>query len=109
MRTYGKINGVWSKVETDANNHDDYVWITTLINNLKLVLGEAPKFAKNGIPVQDSLVTQVFPDYYVAQIQQQFAPHFFSLKIYKTQSKTPTYNIDLITSKGTAINQIVAV
>jgi len=109
MRTYGKINNVWSTVQTDANQHDDYVWITTLLNNLNLVLGESPLYAQNGIPAQDSLVTQVFPDFYVSKMQQEFAPHFFSLKIYKTQSRTPTYQVDLITKKGTAINQVVAV
>lgn len=109
MRTYGKINGVWQKVETDAAGHDDYVYITTLAQNLKLVLNESPYFALDGIPAQDSIVTQIFPDFYVAQIQRKFAQFFVSLNISKRNGTTPTYDINLMTNKGVVVNQVVAV
>lgn len=113
MRTYGRVydaQGVptWVVVETDAGGFDDYVWITTLIQCLKLNLGESPFYANHGIPAKPAVVQQVFPDYYVAQTQQQFAPHFASLIVAKQPSPTPTYKVNITTQQGVRVAVSVA-
>lgn len=110
MRTYGRdSNGNWNVVETDANGYSDYVYITTLIQTLKLVLGESPFFANRGIPAHRSVVQQVFPDYYVTYTQQLFSQYFASLIISKVDSTTPIYNVNIITNYGTKFQQEVMV
>ncbi len=105
MRTYGRIfhgdgTWTWTEVDTDAQGYDDYVWITTLVQVLKLSPGESPFYANYGIPAQRALVQQVFPDYYVALTQAQFAPFFASLIISKVPAPDPTYNVNLTTNQG---------
>ena len=100
---------VWVEVDSDPINGDSYIWITTLIQNLKLSPNESPFFAANGIPAQQSVITQIYPDYYVAQLQQQFAQYFSSLQITKVQATSPTYKINAITLSGTVLNEVIAV
>ncbi len=114
MRTYGRIQDIltkqlrWVVVETDSNGFDDYVWITTLCQCLKLNLGESPFYADYGIPAHPSVVSQVQPDFYVARTQQQFAQHFASLIIVKTSSAPPTYRVNIITNYGTTVQVSIA-
>ncbi|UCF25188.1 MAG: hypothetical protein JSV72_07225 [Ralstonia sp.] len=113
-RTYGRVVNAdgtykWTQVSTDANGNSDAVYLTTLIQCLKLNLGESPFFANYGIPAHPSVLTQVFPDFYVNQTQQQFAPYFASLTITKTNSTTPTYNIQAITHNGATISASIPV
>lgn len=101
MRTYGRFNGAWEEVTTDANGYNDNVWITTLCQSLKLALGESPFFANYGIPAQQSVMTQIFPDFYVSQTQTQFSPYFASLTITRVQgSFPPVYNAKAICHSG---------
>jgi hypothetical protein len=85
MRTYGRTQDVrsgkktWWVVTTDVNGFNDSVWLTDLAQVCKLNLGESPFFANFGIPAHPSVVTQVFPDFFLARTQQQFASHFASL------------------------------
>lgn len=87
MRTYGRTQDVltgkkkWWIVTTDINGFNDSVWLTDLAQVLKLNLGESPFFANFGIPAHASVMTQVFPDFYLSRTQQQFASHFASLII----------------------------
>lgn len=104
MRTYGRVNGVWVKVETDENGFNDDVYVTTLIQNLKLSLGESPFYANNGIPAQKSVISQIFPDFYVNQIQQQFSKYFASLLIAKIPATYPLYRVNLLTNQGARID-----
>lgn len=109
MRSWGRIVNAdgsksWVEVTTDAAGYNDSVWLTTLIQTLKLNLGESPFFANFGIPAQQSVVMQVFPDFYIAQTQQQFAPYFASLTVAKQNAPTPTYNINVVTHQGAKIN-----
>lgn len=111
MRTYGKLNGVWVEVSTDASGNDDAVWITTLCQTLKLFLGESPFFANYGIPSQQSIATQIFPDFYVAQTQSQFAQYFASLQIQRRPqsraiSSGPIYDVNIVTHRGAIISTI---
>lgn len=109
MRTYGRIVGAWVVVQTDANGDDTAVWITTLVQCLKLFLNESPFFAQYGIPARDSIAQQIPPDYFVSRTQQQFASHFASLVITRQAGLiTPTYKVALITMQGAAVQFEVA-
>lgn len=111
MRTWGRPNGskTWVEVTTDANGYDDLVWITTLCQTLKLNLGESPFHADYGIPAHESIVQQVFPDFYVTLTQQQYASHFASLIISRQSSTTPTYLVNVTTQQGVKINATVPI
>lgn len=115
MRTWGKDYNTdgsyrWVSVTTDANGFNDNVYLTTLAQVLKLNLGESPFYANYGIPAQQTVVTQVFPDYYAMVTQQQFAPYFASLAIVRVPgSFPPVYNIQAVAHSGALLNEIVAV
>ncbi|MFZ4998399.1 hypothetical protein ACOY5P_03255 [Enterobacter asburiae] len=115
MRTWGRVtdangNKTWVAVETDENGDSSYVWLTTLIQTLKLGLGESPFYAQYGIPAQQSIAQQVYPDYYVNMTQQQFAGYFASLTITKVdRAASPTYTIDVIFRNGVSIQENIAV
>jgi len=112
MRTYGRVNGVWEVVETDAAGHDDLVWATTLAQCLKTTPGESPFFADYGIPAQNSVVTQIYPDYYVSIMQGKFAQHFANLAIARVPSAdgiTPAYNVNIVTNAGVSLNTSIAI
>jgi hypothetical protein len=111
MRTYGRlppdVNGykAWVIVETDANGNDDLVWLTTLIQCLKLSPNESPFFANYGVPAQQSVITQIFPDFYVSLTQSQFSQYFASLLVARVISSTgaPIYNISVVTHLGVSL------
>lgn len=116
MRTYGRDStGAWVVVETDANGNDDHVWITTLAQCLKLTPGESPFFANYGIPAQQTIATQVFPDYYVALMQSLFAQYFASLMITRRANSAtdnpaaPTYDVNIVTHRGVSMTQTIAI
>lgn len=104
MRTYGRdANGKWVTVETDSNGFNDAVYLTTLIQNLKLEPQESPFFAENGIPANGSVVQQILPTFYVNRTQQQFSQYFSSLQIALSESDPPVYTISAITNSGSKI------
>lgn len=113
MRTYGRITNqdgskTWVQVNTDANGNNDYVWITTLCQCLKLNLGESPFYAQYGIPAQQSVLQQIYPDFYVNQTQSQFAQYFASLQITRRAAlsrldPTPIYDVSVLTNYGTTV------
>jgi hypothetical protein len=111
QRVYGRalVSGalVWSTVTTDSQGNNEYVILTWMIQVLKLVLGESPFYANYGIPAVQSVVTQLFPDFYVAQTQQQFQKYFASLIVSKVPSTTPTYTVNVLFFNGTTINEVV--
>ena len=111
MRVYGRNSdtGQWMVVETTTQGQNDYVYITAMIQCIKLSINESPFWADWGIPAQQTVIQQVFPDYYVSLIQQRYAPYFARLQITKLQSPTPTYNVDVVTNQGVALNMSVAV
>ena len=105
MRTYGRITNrdgskTWVQVSTDANGFDDYVWLTTLIQCLKLGLGESPFWANYGIPARQSVAQQIAPDYYVARTQQQFSSRFANLVVARQGTFNPTYQVNVTTHQG---------
>lgn len=113
MRTWGRINqvdglgGTWQEVDTDVNGENGAVYLTDLIQVLKLNLGESPFFANYGIPAQQSVLTQVQPDYYAAMTQKQFAPYFAALTISKASSHgngvAPVYSVSVTTLSGAIV------
>jgi hypothetical protein len=115
MRTWGKQyseDGTyqWVEVATDANGYNDSVYLTTLVQALKLNLGESPFFADLGIPQYQTVVTQVLPTFYVNQIQQYFAPYFASLTITQVPAVLPPqYNVNVVCHSGAIINETIAV
>lgn len=114
MRTHGRITNAdgsktWVVVTTDSSGFNDMVYLTTLAQVLKLNQGESPFWANYGIPAKNSVMQQIFPDYYVSRTQQQFAPNFASLVVAKQNISTPTYNISVITHQGVKLNLAVPV
>lgn len=91
---------VWVEVGTTASGDNSRVYLTTLIQCLKLNINESPFYANYGIPAQRSVVTQVFPDYYVMQTQRQFAAFFASLIISKITDPEPKYRVNVTFMNG---------
>jgi hypothetical protein len=115
MRIWGRVYSAdkssysWVAQETDAQGNNDYVYITNLIQVLKLSRNESPFYANYGIPAQLSLIQQIAPDLYVAETQAQFAPFFAALLIAKIASNPPTYKINLTTNQGTPLELLIPV
>jgi hypothetical protein len=103
MRVYGRdpVTKQWSVVQTQANGSNDYVYITALCQCLKLNLNESPFWANWGIPAQQSVATQIFPDFYVSLMQQRFAQYFAALSIIKQPGPSPVYDINVTNNQGT--------
>ena len=99
----GSFTRQWQAVETAANGDNSAVMVTVLCQVLLLNLGEDPFFADWGVPQYASVMTQIFPDFYVYQTQSRFTQYFLSLSVQKVHSPTPTYNIGLVTKAGAPI------
>ncbi len=101
---------IWVEVSTDSAGYDDYVYITALVQTLRLNLGESPFWGNFGIPAKDSIMQQIAPDYFVAFIQQYYAPHFASLIVSRDVTKVdPTYNVQLIRNNGSQFEATIAI
>ena len=114
MRTWGRDqNGVWQEVTTDQNGFNDEVYLVTLCQNLRLNIGESPFYAQNGIPAQKSVISQIYPNFYVQRIQQQFSKYFASLLIAKPtasfQNPDPVYTVNVLTHQGAKISATVPI
>lgn len=110
MRTYGREGtGAWVEVQTDSNGYNDIVMAVTLIQVLKLNLGESPFYADYGIPARESVVQQIFPDYNVALTQQRFASNFAVLLIARAASYPPTYTVNITTTQGVKLSDTVEI
>ena len=104
-RTYNE-DGTWNwvAVTTDAYGRNDNVYLTQLVQVLKLNLGESPFYSTTGIPALRSVVTQVFPDFYVLATQQYFQQgQFASIQVQKLQTTDPEYAIRVVTHQGNVI------
>jgi hypothetical protein len=122
MRTYGRIAPnplypdqlVWVEVTTDNRGFNDMVWLTTLIQTIRLNLGESPFFANYGIPAHPSVVSQIAPDLYMTRIQQQYSQYFLSLIITRGPNQpdergvpSPSYQVSVITQYGARLTVVV--
>lgn len=119
MRTYGRVAASeanptpvkWVEVQTDANGLNDYVYVTALVQELKLNLGESPFWGDRGIPAEPSVLSQVAPDYYTMLMQQRYAPYFMAITISRQPNKavgrgmySPVYQINITTHYGVQLN-----
>lgn len=111
MRIWGRVYSdpdtyTWVAVTTDEDGSNDYVYITNLIQVLKLSRNESPFFANYGIPAQLSVVQQIHPDIYAALTQAQFVPFFASLIITKISGSaaTPVYRVAITTNQGVKVH-----
>jgi hypothetical protein len=121
MRTYGRVftsptQYFWQEVQTDPSGANDYVFLTGLIQELKLNLGESPFWGNRGIPAGPSVIQQVAPDYYVMLFQQRYAPQFLNLTIVRVPGgvdsngkPAPTYRINATTHYGVQLEAEVPV
>lgn len=114
LRTYGKVYNTdgsytWQVVTTDANGYNDNVWLTTLCQCILLNLGESPFWANYGLPAQDSVVYQIFPDYAMSYLQQQFSQYFALLQVSRTSDTKPIYQVNVLTNSGATLDAKVAV
>ena len=100
--------GVWTLVETTPDGDNSAVYLTTLCQCIQLFLNESPFYAQYGIPAKVSVMQQVFPDFYIWQLQRQFSPYFASLIVAKIPSSVPTYRINVVTNNGTQLNFQIA-
>jgi hypothetical protein len=103
----------WIEVSTDSATGDNtMVYFTTLVQNLLLNLGESPFYANNGIPGYQDVVQQVYPDYYVTLVQNQFSPYFSSLIITRLPISqyniNPTYQVTAVAKAGAVLSATVA-
>lgn len=105
MRTYGKNeSGQWVEIVNTS-----YIWLATLAQTLRLSQGESPFFANYGIPSIDAVLAQVAPNAAINRTQQQYAPYFSSLSVYKDPTQTdPTYKIYAVFQNGTTLQTSVA-
>jgi len=104
MRTYGRdSDGNWLQVTTDDAGFDDAVWLTTLVQCLKLSPEESPFYAQYGIPAVATVVQQIIPTFYVSRLQSFFFQYFSSLQITLTEIDPPIYTIVAITNSGSKI------
>lgn len=94
---------------TDADGFNDYVYIVTLAQVLLLNRGESPFYSNYGIPAQQSVIQQVFPDYYMVVTQQQFAGYFAALTLAKLGGPTPHYRMNVTTQKGVKAQEYVPI
>lgn len=86
-----------------------YIWLATLAQTLRLNTKESPFYANYGIAAEQSVQTQIAPTVDITRTQQQYAPYFASLTIFKQPNTlNPTYNILAIFLNGTTIQTVIA-
>lgn len=122
MRTYGRIvrpedkltgKKTWVRVDLDDTGDPSAIWTTTLVQCLKLNLGESPFYSNYGLPAKASVVQQIAPDFDMAKTQRQFAQYFANLLLARLPDDpvgdpTPRYRMVVTTNFGHRITGIVA-
>ncbi len=96
MRTYGRVNGVWTEVTETTD-----VWLTTFVQTLKLQQGESPFYGNYGLPAKESVMGQLAPDAAVARTVAQYSQYFAALSATAIPGATmPTYAIRAVRPDG---------
>lgn len=94
----------WQAVTPDADGNADYVYITDLVQVLAGSPGESPFYSNYGIPGQQSVIQQLFPDFYANLTQTQFAQFFAALTITRVtptdQAVGPYYKVNITRHNG---------
>ncbi|HSY77377.1 MAG TPA: hypothetical protein VK890_10995 [Bacteroidia bacterium] len=122
MRVYGRIvpdilypyKKKWVQINTDANGFNDMVYLTNMIQVIRLNLHESPFFSNWGIPAHVSVMTQIAPDYYMNLIQQRFAKYFTLLTITNLPNRfdsdgrpAPAYQYFVVTQYGAVLTGVI--
>lgn len=98
----------WEAFETDSSGSDDYPNFIWLQQALLLRLNESPFYADWGIPVQQTLATSIYPDYYTAKTQQRFSQYFPSCSISRVSSMEVGYSVNITTKTGVKVSQTLS-
>lgn len=110
MRTWGRqkqSDGSWGPWVRITDNQ--FVWLATLVQTLRLNQGESPLYGGFGIPAPAAVATQIAPDAAVARTQAQYVQYFASLAVSAVAGAAePTYNVEVVLNDGTILNQTVA-
>jgi hypothetical protein len=115
LRTWGRpmnrdgSRGPWTIVTTAADGTNDLVFFTTLCQTLLLNLNESPFYADRGIPAHPTVVSQVFPDYYVIYTQRLFAPYFGNVLVSRRDDPSPVYDVNVTTHAGVKLNASIPI
>jgi hypothetical protein len=122
MRVYGRIvpdilypdKKKWVVVETDSGGFNDMVYLTNMIQVIRLNLHESPFFSNWGIPAHASVMTQIAPDYYLNLIQQRFSQYFLSLVLTNLPNRVdadgrpaPAYQFFVVTQLGAVLTDVI--
>lgn len=98
---------LWRMVETDPITGDNSaVYLTNLCQVFLLNLNESPFYANYGLPAQQTIMTQVNPNFYVARTQSQFSQFFAALLVSNppaNANEAPVYKISVTTFNGARI------
>jgi len=118
MRAWGRIPGpdptqpyspenprfLWVPAVTDDTGDNSAVWLTNLVQVLRLNYGESPFYGNWGIPAHQSVVSQVAPDAFVQLTAQRFAPYFAALRVARLAgAPEPTYAINVTLYSGRSL------
>jgi hypothetical protein len=107
--TPGQGTPTWNMVTTDPFGSNEYVYLTWLVQVIQLNLGESPFYADWGIPAVQSVIQQIFPDFYMSVIQQKFQQYFASLIISRVPNTVqPTYNVNVMLYNGTSFQATIS-
>lgn len=118
MRVYGRVYNAdgtytWQTITTDQNGNNDAVYLTALLQCLKMGLGESPMYSTYGIPARQAVATQVPPDYYTNLVVSKFQPYFAMLSVTAIDAtdgngvKIPAYLISAVSHSGAVISMKV--
>ena len=120
MRVWGRevnqdLSYAWVEVTTDVNGYNDAVMLTAFCQVLQLQPGESPFYADFGIPAQQSVQGQTFPNLNVYEMQQKYASNFVSLLVTPSNTTdvygtvTPVYNVVATTQSGSIYSATIPI
>jgi hypothetical protein len=120
LRVYGRTRDIltgaktWQVVTTDARGGNDQVYLTALIQCIKLNWNESPVYGNWGIPAHQSILSQVAPNLAMNLMQQRYAQYFASLIITRVPDgvdedgrPAPAYLVNVIFKSGQKVEQVV--
>jgi hypothetical protein len=108
-------NQTWVEIVPDPQTGLlDLIYFAALAQTLRLNLNESPFYSNFGLPAQQSVLTQIPPDFYVQRTQAAYAPYFASLIISRAPpsnppSPTPVYNAQAVVHSGLVLTASVPV
>ena len=104
MKTIGRNieTGAWEYV-----SDPDLVRFAELCQVLKAEPREMPFNSNYGIPAQESVMSRIFPDYWMMKVQSQFVQFFLSLIISRDKSADFGYRVEVTLNNGNSFTQLV--